>query len=81
MEGGEKVIVRDKPNLMIEVYDKFNKYPVETTLNFVSNMAMNVFIIIEVGLQPVKDTDHGVKVAYNARHNGCDSLFIYCSRT
>ncbi len=83
LEGGEKVIERDKPNLMIEVYDKFNKYPVETTFEFCFKHGYECFYNHRgKGLQPVKDTEHGVKVAITMPDiTDGDFLFIHGSRT
>jgi hypothetical protein len=83
LEGGEKVIERDKPNLMIEVYDEFNKYPVETTFEFCFKHGYKCFYNHRgKGLQPVKDTEHGVKVAITMPDiTDGDFLFIHGSRT
>jgi len=83
LEGGEKVIERDKPNLMVEVYDKFNKYPVETTFEFCFRHGYECFYNHRgKGLQPVKDTDHGVKVAITMPDiTDGDFLFVHGSRT
>ena len=34
LNGAVEIIKEYKPTCMVEVYDKFNKYPVETTFDF-----------------------------------------------
>ena len=63
LNGAQNIIDKHKPHMMIEVYDKFNKYPVELLLNFVLIGVLLFYNHRGQGLKPINDIEHGVKVA------------------
>ena len=69
--------------MMIEVYDKFNKYPVDTTFKFCFDRGYSCFYNHRgQGLKPINDIEHGVKVAITMPEiTDGDFLFLHGSRT
>ena len=64
LNGAKKTIDKHDPHLMIEIYPKFNKYPVDTTFKFCFDRGYTCFYNHRgQGLKPVKDIEHGVKIA------------------
>ena len=48
LNGAKDTIKEYRPTCMVEVYEKFNKYPVDTTFDFSLVEIIDVFIIIKV---------------------------------
>ena len=64
LNGAKKTIDKHDPHLMIEIYPKFNKYPVDTTFKFCFDRGYACFYNHRgQGLKPVNDIEHGVKIA------------------
>ena len=83
LNGAQNIIDKHKPHLMIEIYDKFNKYPVDTTFKFCFDRGYScLYNHRGQGLKPINDIEHGVKVAMTMPEiTDGDFLFLHGSRT
>ena len=83
LNGAKKTIEKHQPHLMLEIYSKFNKYPVETSFQFCFDRGYSCFYNHRgKGLQPIKDVEHGRKVALTMPEiTDGDFLFLNGHRT
>jgi len=83
LNGAKKTIEKHKPHLMIEIYPKFNKYPVETSFKFCFDRGYSCFYNHKgKGLQSIRDVEHGKKVALTMPEiTDGDFLFLNGDRT
>jgi len=83
LNGAQKIIDKHKPHMMIEIYDKFNKYPVDTTFKFCFDRGYScLYNHRGQGLKSITDVEHGVKVAMTMPEiTDGDFLFLHGSRT
>ena len=74
--GANDTIEEYKPTCMVEVYDKFNKYPVETTFEFFFNRGYRCFYNHRAeGLKPVRDIAEGIEATKIPQITDGDFLF------
>ena len=83
LNGAKDVIEKHKPHLMVEIYPKFNKYPVETSFKFCFDRGYScMYNHRGKGLQTITDVEHGRKVALTMPEiTDGDFLFLHGSRT
>ena len=83
LNGAKKTIEKHKPHLMIEIYDKFNKYPVDTTFKFCFDRGYTCFYNHRgQGLKLVENIEHGIKIALTMPEiTDGDFLFLNGNRT
>jgi|TARA_S200002703_G_C3789206_1_gene243498 FkbM family methyltransferase len=63
LNGGQKLIDKHKPHLMIEIYEKYNKYPVETSFKFCFDRGYKCYYNHKgKGLVEVPSIESGVKI-------------------
>lgn len=74
--GAADTIAEYKPTCMVEVYEKFNKYPVETTFEFFFNRGYRCFYNQRgLGLRPVRDIGEGIEATKIPQITDGDFLF------
>ena len=74
--GAADTIAEYKPTCMVEIYAKFNKYPVETTFEFFFNRGYRCFYNQRgLGLRPVKDIAEGIEATEIPEITDGDFLF------
>ena len=74
--GAADTIEEYKPTCMVEVYEKFNKYPVETTFEFFFNRGYRCFYNHRAkGLKPVRDIAEGIEATKIPQITDGDFLF------
>ena len=62
LNGAVNTILEYKPTCMVEIYEKFNKYPVETTFEFFFVRNYRCFYNHKgQGLKPVRTVEEGVE--------------------
>lgn len=82
LHGAEQTIEVNRPTCMVEIYHKFNKYPVATSFEFFFDRGYSCYYNVRPnkGLHKVRDLAHAVEVANDesmvALHDG-DFLFVY----
>ena len=83
LNGAKKTIEKHQPHLMLEIYPKFNKYPVETSFQFCFDRGYSCFYNHRgKGLQAITDVEHGRKVALTMPEiTDGDFLFLNGNRT
>ena len=75
--GANDTIEEYKPTCMVEVYDKFNKYPVKTTFQFFFNKGYRCFYNHRAqGLKVVRDIKEGLEAVKIPQITDGDFLFI-----
>ena len=75
--GANDTIEEYKPTCMVEVYDKFNKYPVKTTFQFFFNKGYRCFFNHRAqGLKVVRDIKEGLEAVKIPQITDGDFLFI-----
>ena len=79
LHGAKNLIDDYKPTCMVEVYDKFNKYPIETTFEFFLDRGYTCYFNRrKMGLYMASSIDHAVKVAKEMVNiTDGDFLFVY----
>lgn len=81
LKGSEKLIDTEKPNLMIEIYEKFSDVDIEETFLFLFNKGYKCFYLTKSkNLEEIKSASSGVKVAKNknlAKYHDYDFLFTH----
>ena len=76
LNGASDTIDEYKPTCMVEVYEKFNKYPVETTFNFFFDKGYRCFYNHRgQGLKPVKTIEEGIEATKIPEITDGDFLF------
>lgn len=80
LQGAQEAIDRYSPTCMVEIYHKFNKYPISTSFEFFFDRNYRCFYNIKTkGLKEVASVKEGVKVASGKKmidiHDG-DFLFV-----
>ena len=76
LNGASDTIDEYKPTCMVEVYEKFNKYPVETTFDFFFNRGYRCFYNHRgQGLKPVRDIQEGIEATKIPEITDGDFLF------
>ena len=74
--GANDTIEEYKPTCMVEVYEKFNKYPVETTFEFFFNRGYRCFYNHKgQGLKPVLNINEGIEATKIPEITDGDFLF------
>ena len=74
--GASDTIDEYKPTCMVEVYEKFNKYPVETTFDFFFNRGYRCFYNHKgQGLKPVRNIQEGIEATKIQEITDGDFLF------
>ena len=74
--GAADTIAEYKPTCMVEIYEKFNKYPVETTFEFFFNRGYRCFYNHKgQGLKPVRNIQEGVDATKIPEITDGDFLF------
>ena len=76
LNGASDTIDEYKPTCMVEVYEKFNKYPVETTFDFFFSRGYRCFYNHKGdGLKPVRNIQEGVEATKIPEITDGDFLF------
>jgi len=76
LNGASDTIDEYKPTCMVEVYEKFNKYPVETTFDFFFNKGYRCFYNHKgQGLKPVRNIQEGIEATKIPEITDGDFLF------
>jgi len=81
LEGAKATIEKYWPTCMVEIYYKYNKYPLETSFDFFFSRGYKCYYNVrpDKGLHEVLSVEHGVEVATGdnmvALHDG-DFLFV-----
>ena len=76
LNGASDTIDEYKPTCMVEVYDKFNKYPVETTFDFFFSRGYRCFYNHKGdGLKPVRNIQEGIEATKIPEITDGDFLF------
>ena len=76
LNGATEIIKEYKPTCMVEVYDKFNKYPVETTFDFFFSRNYKCFYNERAkGLKQVKDLNEALEAQKIPQITDGDFLF------
>ena len=76
LNGASDTIDEYKPTCMVEVYDKFNKHPVETTFDFFFSRGYRCFYNHKGnGLKPVRNIQEGVEATKIPEITDGDFLF------
>jgi len=74
--GANDTIEEYKPTCMVEVYEKFNKYPVETTFEFFFTRGYRCFYNHRAeGLKPVRNIQEGIEATKIPEITDGDFLF------
>ena len=74
--GATNTIEEYKPTCMVEIYEKFNKYPVNTTFDYFFKRGYRCFYNHKgQGLKPVRDTQEGVEATKIPEITDGDFLF------
>ena len=74
--GAADTILEYKPTCMVEVYEKFNKYPVETTFEFFFTRGYRCFYNHRAeGLKPVRNIQEGIEATKIPEITDGDFLF------
>jgi len=83
LNGAQKTIEKHNPHLMIEIYPKFNKYPIDTSFKFCFDRGYSCYYNHRgQGLKPINNLEHGVKVAMTMPDiTDGDFLFLNGNRT
>ena len=77
LNGASETIDEYKPTCMVEVYEKFNKYPVETTFEFFFNRNYRCFYNHKgQGLKPLKNIQECIEATKLTEITDGDFLFI-----
>ena len=76
LNGASDTIDEYKPTCMVEVYEKFNKYPVETTFDFFFSRGYRCFYNHKGdGLKPVRNIQEGIEATKIPEITDGDFLF------
>ena len=76
LNGASETIDEYKPTCMVEVYEKFNKYPVETTFDFFFSRGYRCFYNHKGdGLKPVRNIQEGIEATKIPEITDGDFLF------
>ena len=76
LNGASNTIDEYKPTCMVEVYEKFNKYPVETTFDFFFSRGYRCFYNHKGdGLKPVRNIQEGIEATKIPEITDGDYLF------
>jgi|TARA_B100000287_G_scaffold244341_1_gene229776 FkbM family methyltransferase len=76
LNGASQTIDKFKPTCMVEIYEKFNKYPVETTFDFFFNRGYRCFYNHKgQGLKPVRNIEEGLEATKIPEITDGDFLF------
>ena len=76
LNGASETIDEYKPTCMVEVYEKFNKYPVETTFDFFFDKGYRCFYNHKgQGLKPVRNIQEGIEATKIPEITDGDFLF------
>ncbi len=65
LEGAQDTIEKYNPTCMVEIYHKFNKYPLNTSFEFFFDRGYRCFYNIRPnkGLHEINNAEHGVEIA------------------
>lgn len=77
--GAQKLIDDYKPTCMVEVYDKYNKYPIQTTFDFFFDRGYSCYFNRKkMGLYQAQSLDHAIEVCKTMVNvTDGDFLFVY----
>ena len=76
LKGATQTIITNRPVCMVEVYEKFNKYPVETTFDFFFSRGYRCFYNHKGdGLKPVRNIQEGIEATKIPEITDGDFLF------
>ena len=77
LKGATQTIITNRPVCMVEVYEKFNKYPVETTFEFFFDMGYNCFYNYKArGLEQVNNITEALDAIKIPEITDGDFLFV-----
>ena len=77
LNGAVNTILEYKPTCMVEIYDKFNKYPVSTTFEFFFVRDYRCFYNHRgQGLKPVRTIEEGIEATKIPEITDGDFLFV-----